>query len=389
MQASRILVVDDNEANRDMLSRRLARQGHGVAMASSGQEALDSLAAQPFDLVLLDIMMPGMNGYEVLERLKGDAALRHIPVIMITAMTEMESIVRCIEMGAEDHLPKPFNATLLRARVDASLARKRLRDQEQQLARAMARELEIGRNIQRGFLPSSLPEIAGWEIAARFRPARQVAGDFYDAFTVTAGGRTALVVSDVCDKGVGAALFMAVFRSLLRVLLRESYAAAPERTDAEHLPHALQVLSDYNARTHPDANMFATVFFAVLEPETGVLTYVNAGHDPPALVRNGTVLRRLAPTGPAVGLLDGLTFTAAEVVLEPGDTLLAFTDGVSDARGADGAFYGEPRLFATATATTDSAADLLDAIDADLGLHTMGAEPYDDITLLAVRRVAR
>ena len=381
---SRILVVDDNEANRDMLSRRLARQGHGVEMAAGGQEALQRLGAEPFDLVLLDIMMPEMNGYEVLERLKADPELQHIPVIMITALNEMESVVRCIEMGAEDHLPKPFNATLLRARVESSLAKKRLRDREQVVSRAMARELEIGRNIQAGFLPDTLPAIPGWEIAARFQPARQVAGDFYDAFALDDRGRTALVVADVCDKGVGAALFMAVFRSLLRVLLRESYASRPGRTDAEHLPHAVRVLSDYNATTHASASMFATLFFGALDPATGVLTWVNAGHDAPAVMRGGAVLTRLEPTGPAVGLLPGLEFGVRSLTLEPGDTLLAFTDGVADARSPDGASYGEPRLLAAAGAP--SVQGMLSAIDADLAAHTAGAEPFDDITLLAVRR---
>jgi serine phosphatase RsbU (regulator of sigma subunit) len=381
---SRILVVDDNEANRDMLSRRLARQGHGVEMAAGGLEALQRLGAEPFDLVLLDIMMPEMNGYEVLERLKADPVLQHIPVIMITALNEMESVVRCIEMGAEDHLPKPFNATLLKARVESSLAKKRLRDREQVVSRAMARELEIGRNIQAGFLPDTLPAIPGWEIAARFRPARQVAGDFYDAFALDDAGRTALVVADVCDKGVGAALFMAVFRSLLRVLLRESYASQPGRTDAEHLPHAVRVLSDYNANTHGSASMFATLFFGALDPATGVLTWVNAGHDPPAIMRDGAVLQRLEPTGPAVGLLPGLQFGVRSVTLERGDTLLAFTDGVADARSPDGASYGEPRLFAAAAAP--SVHGVLAAIDADLEAHTAGAEPFDDITLLGVRR---
>src|SRR5512132_1940677 len=126
---SRILVVDDNEANRDMLSRRLARQGHGVEMAAGGQEALQRLGAEPFDLVLLDIMMPEMNGYEVLERLKADEHLRHTPVIMISAVDQLESVVRCIELGAEDYLPKPFNPILLRARVGATLEKKRLRDE--------------------------------------------------------------------------------------------------------------------------------------------------------------------------------------------------------------------------------------------------------------------
>jgi phosphoserine phosphatase RsbU/P len=384
--SSRILVVDDNEANRDMLSRRLARHGHGVAMAAGGAEALARLGAEPFDLVLLDIMMPEMNGYEVLERLKADPELQHIPVIMITAINEMDSVVRCIEMGAEDHLPKPFNATLLKARVESSLAKKRLHDREQLVARAMARELEIGRNIQAGFLPSELPVIPGWELGARFRPARQVAGDFYDAFPLSDDGRTALVVSDVCDKGVGAALFMAVFRSLLRVLLRESYAARPDRSDAEHIPHAIRVLSDYNALTHSSANMFATVFFGVLEPSAGVLTYVNAGHDAPAILRHGAVLRRLEPTGPAVGLLPGLSFNVDHLTLDPGDTLLAFTDGVTDARSPAGESYGEDRLFATAAHPDASAVSLLDSLDADLLAHTAGAEPFDDITLLALRR---
>lgn len=387
--SSRILVVDDNEANRDMLSRRLARHGHGVAMAAGGAEALERLGAESFDLVLLDIMMPEMNGYEVLERLKADPELRHIPVIVITAINEMDSVVRCIEMGAEDHLPKPFNATLLKARVESSLAKKRLHDREQLVARAMARELEIGRNIQAGFLPSELPAIPGWELGARFRPARQVAGDFYDAFPLSEDGRIALVVSDVCDKGVGAALFMAVFRSLLRVLLRESYAARPDRSDAEHIPHAIRVLSDYNALTHASANMFATVFFGVLEPSAGVLTYVNAGHDAPAVLRGGGLLRRLEPTGPAVGLLPGLVFTVDQLTLDPGDTLVAFTDGVTDARSPAGDSYGEDRLFraaAQALAPTQSVLSLLDSIDAELLAYTAGAEPFDDITLLALRR---
>ncbi len=127
----RVLVVDDNEMNRDMLSRRVERQGHTVKLAKDGLEALNILRAEPIDLVLLDIMMPGMNGYEVLETIKNDQALRHVPVIMISAVDEIDSVVRCIEMGAEDYLPKPFNPVLLRARIGAALDKKQMRDQEQ------------------------------------------------------------------------------------------------------------------------------------------------------------------------------------------------------------------------------------------------------------------
>jgi putative two-component system response regulator len=126
-----MLVVDDNETNRDILSRRLRKQGHGVTTAENGHRAMEMLRAQPFDLVLLDIMMPEMNGYEVLEKMKSDMALRQIPVIVISAVDQVESIVRCIELGAEDYLPKPFDPVLLRARVGASLERKRLYDLEE------------------------------------------------------------------------------------------------------------------------------------------------------------------------------------------------------------------------------------------------------------------
>src|SRR5690606_16086600 len=204
-----ILVVDDNEMNRDMLSRRLQRQGHTVELAEDGRQALGMIEAGDYDLVLLDIMMPVMNGFELLERLRGDDRFRHLPIVMISALDDADSITKAIGMGADDHLPKPFNPQILRARVGASLARKRLHDREQMHARALEREIEAG------FLPAELPRADGWELAACFEPARQVGGDFYDAFALE-DGRIALVVADVCDKGVGAALFMALFRSLLR-----------------------------------------------------------------------------------------------------------------------------------------------------------------------------
>lgn len=123
-----ILVVDDNHRNRDMLSRRLGKQGYDVAVAENGREALEAVRTRPFDMVLLDIMMPEMDGYEVLQQLKSDETLRHIPVIMISALDEVDSVVRCIEMGAEDYLPKPFNPTLLKARIGACLEKKHVRD---------------------------------------------------------------------------------------------------------------------------------------------------------------------------------------------------------------------------------------------------------------------
>ena len=146
-----LLVVDDNEDNRYTLTARLKRQGYTeVTTAANGQQALDLLRARPFDLLLLDIMMPELNGYQVLEQLKADDTLRHIPVIMISAVDELESVIRCIELGAEDYLPKPFNATLLKARIGACLEKKRLRDKELLYLRDVAHVTAAAASMEAG-----------------------------------------------------------------------------------------------------------------------------------------------------------------------------------------------------------------------------------------------
>ena len=158
---SSLLVVDDNSMNRIMLSRYITKLGYQATLVENGRQALDKLQGQPFDLVLLDVQMPEMDGYQVLEHLKADPRLRDIPVIMISAVEELESVVRCIELGAQDYLPKPFNPVLLRARLSASLERKWLRDQEvdylQQVGRVTAAAAAIRANT---FESESLDEVA-------------------------------------------------------------------------------------------------------------------------------------------------------------------------------------------------------------------------------------
>lgn len=153
-----VLVVDDVEANRDLLSRRLQRQGHLVSMAENGLRAIEILQQQTFDVILCDIMMPEMNGYQVLEHVKTDPTLRHIPVIMISALDDMDSVVRCIELGAEDYLFKPFNPTLLKARINACLEKKRLRDQEQAYLKQLQAEQEKSERLLLSILPKPVAE---------------------------------------------------------------------------------------------------------------------------------------------------------------------------------------------------------------------------------------
>src|SRR3989454_6365553 len=175
-----LLVVDDNDDNRYTLTQRLKRQGYAnVATARDGREALDVLRTRPFDLVLLDIMMPELNGYQVLAELKADERLRHIPVIMVSAVDELDSVIRCIELGAEDYLPKPFNPTLLRARVGACLEKKRLHDELAEWTRTLERELASARDIQLSMVPTEFPSPTATrpvEVHATLQPARQVGG---------------------------------------------------------------------------------------------------------------------------------------------------------------------------------------------------------------------
>jgi two-component system response regulator len=352
-----------------------------------------------------------MNGYQVLAHIKNDISWKNIPVIMISAIGEMDSVVQCIEMGAEDYLPKPFNPVLLKARINACLEKKRLRDMEQLYAKSMELELEIGQQIQCGFFPNALPKLPGWEMAAFFQAARQVAGDFYDTFLLCNGKQVGLVIADVCDKGVGSALFMVLFRSLIRVFsgqthlckhLCESFVAANKKTagdmiiqqetvdiDQTNALVAVALTNDYIEKNHSDMGMFVTLFFGVLNPETGLLSYINAGHEPLFIVGPTGVKASLQPTGPAVGMMPDAKFKIEHIQLEPADILIGYTDGVTEARALNGELYTKKRLQSLLKQPVASAPELLERIKTSLFSYTENAPQSDDITLLAVQRGAQ
>jgi serine phosphatase RsbU (regulator of sigma subunit) len=266
---------------------------------------------------------------------------------------------------------------------------------------ALDRELNQGREMQANFLPPFLPRKTGWEFSAFFRPARQVSGDFYDLFELPEE-RVGLVIADVCGKGVGAALFMALLRSLIRVFSGQTelegvdLAARTEATDCPLVEtcdgadngalQAVKLINKYILENHGDLSMFATLIFGVLDTASGRLTYINAGHDPALVVGSAGIKRRLAPSGPAVGVQAGARFTYQAVVLEPGDTLLAFTDGAIDSRSPADERFGRPRLEQMLDRSFPSADALTQHLQKHLTEFIGEAAPEDDITLLAVRR---
>jgi len=376
-----ILIIDDSEYNRLLLERQLTRRGHTVLTAGSGLQGLTYARQQRFDLIVLDLMMPEMDGRAVLAALKRDPQLRHIPVIIVSALDEIDDVVHCIEAGAEDYLTKPINTTLLYAKIDSCLERKRLRDQEQAYLMAMRYELELARRTQADFLPATLPSITNWHIAAKLVSAREMAGDFYDVFHLS-DQRWMFLVGDVCDKGVGAALFMALTRTLLRAFAEQ--AVAIHHNDPLQ---AVMMTNEYIARHHHGSRTFSTIFCAVIDTSNGTMSYINAGHPPPYIFRSAGGIETLEPTGPAVGWIGNARFTVGTTLLEVGDSLFAYTDGSIEARAADGTLFGEERLLATVTANYRNGALHLEAITQAILDYSGRQLPDDDITLLAVCRL--
>lgn len=275
----------------------------------------------------------------------------------------------------------------LAASMSVALENARLWEQENLYRKALEREFEIGREIQAGFLPVDIPNPKGWEIAATLQPAREVAGDFYDVFNLP-GGTIGLVIADVCDKGLGAALFMTLFRSLLRTVANIDFYA---RTNAQFLEspaarikNAISITNNYIVETHGDTGMFATIFFGILDPRTGLLTYLNGGHLPPCLVRPGMV-QKLNGTGPAVGAMPDINYSICEAVLEPGDVLFAYTDGLTDTVNPRGDAICEEELLPILAGGQPLKTSLLQ-IQNRVQTSLAGARQYDDITMLAIRR---
>ncbi|MFN8474505.1 MAG: SpoIIE family protein phosphatase [Anaerolineae bacterium] len=395
-----LLIVADLHETRDSLSRLLRAEGYEVETVETASEALEKLAARPFDLVCVDVGILDSASPNLMQTMKADNALRGIPILVLTDLQGIPAAEQSITAGADDYLRHPFSPVVVRARIGANLEKQRVKIAEAALKESekYERDVLIGHQIQLSFLPETLPQPRNYEIAGRFAPARQVAGDFYDSFLLPNQTKVALVLGDVCDKGVGAALFMALFRSMLRAFAQQNYpmsmvmdVSAEERRILLRggniaLKMAVELTNNYIVNNHASTNMFATVFFGILDPATGDLYYVNAGHEAPIIFQDGVVKARLGVNGPAVGIIPQITYPVQLAHLDPGDTLLIYTDGVTEAKDPGNHLYGEQRLLKLIEKPAPSAAALLEDIELALREHIATAAQFDDITMLAVRR---
>jgi phosphoserine phosphatase RsbU/P len=377
----RILVVDDNDDNRYTLKLYLDLEGYReIEIAQDGEEAIALLEVERFDLVLLDVMMPRLDGYGVLEWLKRKERLHTLPVIMISALNELNSVVRCIELGAVDYLTKPFNPVLLRARLGASLEKKRLRDQVAAHLARLEAELEQARRLQMSMVPQSFPAPNArfpWDIHASMEPAREVGGDLYDVFA-TAAGRLCFFIGDVSGKGMPAALFMARTKSIIRIVTELMPAAGPALVVAR--VNRELCLSN-------DSMMFVTLFLGMLDPASGALIYCNAGHNPPYRLSGTAAVAIEDAAGIVLGIEPAAIYVDGALTLNAHDWLFLYTDGVTEAfNGADEPF-GEARLETVLSGQQQSCAGMVEAVTAAVAAFTGDAPRSDDIAMLALRRV--
>ena len=393
----RALLVGRSLKDAAPLVNLLIDEGYLILSEVETAGALSRLRSARFAFVLLDIDGAGEGGQEFMGTLRGDSQLESLPVLVTSRSDDIDAVERFLEWGADDYLPSVFGAAVLRARLGAALDRRRLQEGQN-----LRREMSVARTIQRDFLPESLPDVGGVELEAALRPARDVSGDFYDCFLLTSG-EVILVVGDVCDKGVGAALFMALFRSLIRASADPVGGGAIQMIGGRHtmVMQAIQSASpadlltrvagftnDYIARNHGRTNMFATVFLASLEPYSGELVYVNAGHEPALIIAPDGTVEELRPTGPALGMLPDSHFTAVSRTLERGHSFLAFTDGVAEAHSPTGEVYGGKRLREVLMAQRgSSAAELVRAVLDSVQTFGGHSDAHDDLTMLAARLV--
>jgi phosphoserine phosphatase RsbU/P len=607
-RVDRLLVVDDNAENRETYARYFLNSGYPVETAVDGLDAWQKLTTNPYSMVLMGINLPGMSGEELLTAIKANRELAHLPILIVSSVSNVDIVHRMIDLGADDYVQEPVTPEALGVRIRIVMQKKLLEQTEQehlvrveQMAEMMEKvilpmgvalssetdfdrllerivnearrisradagtvyirtndntlrfaiviteslgihlggssgnvvnfaplplydratgqpnvhnvatyvthsaksinipdvytadgfdfsatkvfdrqnnyrsvssltvplkdntgavigvlqllnaksedgvivafdefyrlvveslssqaavvlnnhllvqhrqkmvkienDIQIARRIQLNFLPNpeTLPKIAGWELGGRFQPARDVAGDFYDFFMMMNDRRLGIIIADVCDKGVGAALFMSLTRSLLRAFAMQAHNVNwaeslfemqdPRATlrsvggklaiRANALKTAVVNTNEYITTHHLDLNMFATMFFGMLDPVSGSLVYINGGHPPPMIIApDGTIKARLEPTGPAVGMFPGADFELAEAKVEPGDIFFAFTDGVTDARNPAGKLFKEDGLKHLIVPPLTSAVDLLNRVDSALYNYISDAVQFDDITMV-------
>jgi sigma-B regulation protein RsbU (phosphoserine phosphatase) len=388
----RILVVDDNLFNREMLARNLERQGHIVRAAADGLAALELLRSESFDVAIIDVMLPGMNGYQLLERIRAEEALKGVHTIVISALEDTQIIARCIQLGAEDYLPREFEPVILRARIESCLEKKRMKEEQELFVSALvdaqgklSSELRGGAAYVRSLLPVRLvfPELSiDWE----FEPSASLGGDVF-GYHLLGGenggmgtGKLALYLIDVSGHGIEAALFSVTLMNMLKnqVLPGADFA------------DPASVLTRLNAsfKMEEQNNLYFTAWYGVWDHGRRELTYASAGSPPALLVLPDGSSEELSTGGAIVGLDSGSSYESSRALVPRGSGLYVFSDGIYEFRAKDGGIFGISRFekaLAALASTPRDGEGVLARLIARARAEAGSARFSDDVSLLELR----
>lgn len=385
-----ILLVDDNLTSLKQAAT-LLKDHYKVSMVKSGKQALEFLEKFTPNLILLDIEMPEMDGFETIQRIKQDERFKKIPVIFLTGNHDTVTEMKGFEYGAVDFITKPFSQEVMFHRINLQIE---LFEYQMQLETVIeerteellatkaenariAAELDVAAKIQASMLPKKFDRFSAggkMSVCATMSPAREVGGDFYDCFKIDED-HVAFVIADVSGKGVPAALFMVTAKTLIK-------------TKAKHSISPARVLRDVNDEIseNNEEDMFVTVFLGVLELSTGRFVCANAGHNPPVhLHSDGRVEYLNVEKNFVLAGITGMEFMENTFMLEPGDRFLMYTDGVTEAMNEQQEFFGEEQLLMrmkTEEARSLPVCKLLEYLGEEVQRFSAGAEQADDITML-------
>lgn len=366
-----ILIVDDNPSNVEILQMRLAANDYRIITASDGEKGLAAARKKQPDLILLDIMMPKIDGIEVCRRIKEDSSLPFMPIIMVTAKANSKDVVVGLDAGADEYLTKPVDHAALVARVKSMLRIKALHDTVFEQSTRLRRQLETATMIQSLFWPT-IPELqAGSHIWAISVPATYVGGDLYDVIPLPDGSML-IYVADVSDKGVPAALIMAALSTKIR-------GEVLHHTEIDQI---LKAVNHGLYRLAAEEGFFATIAISRYWPHSGKIQLSLGGHIPPVWISNNTIMKLPSLKGLSLGIAPQAQFEKIQINLSPGDSILFFTDGVVDAQNEAQEFYGQDRMvgFLEKADGPPRGQDLLKHIERWRGT----ANASDDLTLLEI-----
>jgi phosphoserine phosphatase RsbU/P len=370
---STILVVDDSATNLQVLVRTLDGSGHRILAARDGATALDIARRVKPDLILLDVMMPGLDGFEVCRIIKSEAEIKNIAVIFLSARGEVADKVSGLELGAADYITKPIQAEEVLARVATHLSRQHLERALRQNRDRLDRELAGAARMQRLILPAMMPVHPSVSFAAFYETSRHAGGDYYDVLPL-GGDRFGIMVADVSGHGAPAAIVMAMIRAVLHTYPGE---AADPPAVLHHINRHFRFLWD--------TAMYATAVYGVLDVGRGTLRVSSAGHPLPLVVRGGYDVQALDLDTVMCLLWDELgDVPCVEHTLQSADRLVFYTDGITDRQGSDGMYDPERLTAALARVGTRTPAEIVEHLVNDLESFAGGHEPDDDQTLLIV-----